>query len=870
MKVRVKIIIFALMLAGVGQLLDASSAQAIDPSGFDAGRIIDDELFYKKDDMNVAEIQAFLNAHVPACDTWGTGPSGYGNLTRAQYAQQIKGWHGPPYACLNNYHENPNTGATSFENGGGAFNGGISAAQIIYNASQQYGINPKVLLVTLRKEQGTLFYDSWPLKSQYKYATGYACPDSGPNYSANCDPQRAGFYKQVMMAARQFRVYYDNMGSYNYAPGRWNTVLYSTDRSCGTKEVYIQNHATASLYIYTPYTPNNAALKAYPGTAPCGAYGNRNFWFMWQEWFGSTYAQANLVSDLSISHDRLGKMYTGERTVSFTVRNSTNNTVDLGHIGVASRSPSGRTDGFVMKRVVLAPYQTYTYTDTQSHFTEDGDYRFWIVSLKNGIYETNTPTSANPSLVREWWVYIQAAPTVSSDASINQVRPTQNAVVDASYTIKNNSPRPVELGDMGLTLRHQDGTNVGMPMTQKVTIPGNGTTTIHASRRLPRVGSYTASVINTKDGGISWSPSFPASANTGVKRSVSFNAKTPVSIQATPSSTPSRVYVGQDTAYSFTVKNYTDVDYIDGQLGLAVRDPDGMNVGYDMQPFVVPANGEFTYNVAKRRFTKPGRYTAWIVRYGNGAWTDYNVVEDSSVLSRFTFDVAPNLTLIENPSLTEVSVHVNQPVGGVIKIKNSADTIATDYPVGLAVRDPDNRNVGYDMHPLSVATNGEYTYAAPKRVFTKPGQYRAWIVQHNDTRGFFDFTRTNPGVSSSIVFTVKPDATLQATPTLSPPKPQVGENVTASFAIKNYSQHEVIDHPLGLVVIDPLGKNVGYAMQDVRIPVGGTFTYNVPARSFTLPGVYTAWIVQNKNGYWSQYGKLEDESISSKFQFTVH
>ena len=71
------------------------------------------------------------------------------------------------------------------------------------------------------------------------------------------------------------------------------------------------------------------------------------------------------------------------------------------------------------------------------------------------------------------------------------------------------------------------------------------------------------------------------------------------------------------------------------------------------------------------------------------------------------------------------------------------------------------------------------------------------------------------------------------------------------------------------MVIDPNGKNVGYAMQDVKIPVGGTFNYNVPARSFNTPGVYTAWIVQNSNGYWSQYNKVEDSSISTKFQFTV-
>ena len=80
-----------------------------------------------------------------------------------------------------------------FEKGGGAFNGGISAAQIIYNAAQEYGISPKVLLVLLKKESQNVLNDNWPVKGQYKYAMGYGCPDSGPNYTAACVNSKAGF-----------------------------------------------------------------------------------------------------------------------------------------------------------------------------------------------------------------------------------------------------------------------------------------------------------------------------------------------------------------------------------------------------------------------------------------------------------------------------------------------------------------------------------------------------------------------------------------------------------------------------------------------------------------------------------------------------
>ena len=267
-------------------IYNSSRVHAAPVTDFNPGNIIDNGVFYNKYAMNVPQIQAFLDTIIPNCDVWGTQPSGYGNLNNAQYAQQIKGWPGPPYVCVNKYYENPDTGETSYEKGGGAFTGGLSSAQIIYNAAQAYSINPRVLLVMLKKESlGPLTADSWPLKNQYKYAMGYACPDSGPDYSANCDTSKAGFYKQMMTAAWQLNYYKEHPNDYRYHLG-WNDIQYNKVPSCGTKRVYIENMATLSLYIYTPYTPNDAALAAYPGEVNCGAYGNRNFYAYFKEWFG--------------------------------------------------------------------------------------------------------------------------------------------------------------------------------------------------------------------------------------------------------------------------------------------------------------------------------------------------------------------------------------------------------------------------------------------------------------------------------------------------------------------------------------------------------------------------------------------------------
>ncbi|MFF2773218.1 hypothetical protein ACFVUP_39595, partial [Streptomyces bacillaris] len=119
-------------------------------------------------------------------------------------------------------------------------------------------------------------------------ATGYACPDT-----AACDTQYYGFYNQVYMAAWQYKRYGNPPGTSNsftwYPVGQTTSVRYSPDATCGSSPVLIRNAATAALYYYTPYQPNAAALANLYGTGDaCSAYGNRNFWRLYTDWFGPT------------------------------------------------------------------------------------------------------------------------------------------------------------------------------------------------------------------------------------------------------------------------------------------------------------------------------------------------------------------------------------------------------------------------------------------------------------------------------------------------------------------------------------------------------------------------------------------------------
>jgi len=244
------------------------SANAATGSDFQPGTIINDSIFYNPSTMSPSQIQAFLNAKVPTC--------------RAGYT------------CLKDYSQNTQSRAAeaSLCN---QYNGGVkSSSQIIYDVSVACGINPQVILVLLQKEQ-SLVTDTWPEDIQYRSATGYGCPDT-----AACDSEYYGFFNQVYNAARQYKVYAKNAASYNYRTGRNNTIQWHPNSACGASTFFIYSQATAGLYNYTPYRPNQAALNNLYGEGDgCSAYGNRNFWRLFTDWFGSTTGGVALIKSNS-------------------------------------------------------------------------------------------------------------------------------------------------------------------------------------------------------------------------------------------------------------------------------------------------------------------------------------------------------------------------------------------------------------------------------------------------------------------------------------------------------------------------------------------------------------------------------------------
>lgn len=246
----VKIVVGALALSLAVLLVPLSSA--FGEGGFRAGNIISDANMYQATpSMSQAEIQKFLDTQGASCK---------GN------------------DCLKNLRFNTsNIPADSYCPGAyqGATNEPVS--QIIYKVSQACQINPKVLLVTIQKEQSGLTRNLTEVSQ--RTLMGYGCPDGRP-----CDQLYYGVQNQIYRAARQFQLYRLIPTDYAHHAGETSRIKYHPNEACGASDVAIENQATASLYNYTPLQPNPALLSGKADN--CSSNGNYNFYTMYSNWFG--------------------------------------------------------------------------------------------------------------------------------------------------------------------------------------------------------------------------------------------------------------------------------------------------------------------------------------------------------------------------------------------------------------------------------------------------------------------------------------------------------------------------------------------------------------------------------------------------------
>ena len=739
----------------VGLCLSPLKASAISGTEWHAGQIIDDAIFTNKNAMSVADIQTFLNQKVGTtqangtpgvCDTNGVKTSEFGGGTRAQWGAA----HGvpAPYTCLKDYYEVPKTtpgpGLPASNYGGASIPAGaISAAQIIYNAAQQYSISPKVLLTVLQKEStGPLVTDDWPTASQYVHPMGAHCPDSN-----SCDPNYFGFSMQIFESARLFRSYLDNMdqawwgctngsgakiqcagnaqgganpGAGYKVPYTTNFILWSPNTACGGSNIYMTGKATTALYMYTPYQPNAAALaNVYGGGDGCSAYGNRNFWRMYNDWFGPSTSLLGGVTMTNITQSDPTPARGETVTYVYSLTNNLPAAVTLDAVGVVGRlgSLTGANRDFGWQGpVTLSPNTTQQFTFSMV-LHDTGVMYAWPAVLYQGTYvqynnwgEQLTVHEPNLSL--------------TSPLNASTTSPIAGQTVTFTATVKNNEPQAISAQALGIPIRYYGRYNYDTAWTSPAgsSIDPGASATLSGSIVLDKPGPYTAWVSGVV-------------ANQYTTLSPNLNLDTAVAVPKfsltyieTPDVTPA---IGEDVTVKFKLKNNSGIpmtlDAV-GAIGRYGSPNSGTNDDLGWVGPVTFADGEeksftsFTTNINKLQ-----NYYTWVAVNYQGSYIQY---------TPWGFTLTPHVANIVLPSPISINggtkPTVGQTVPVTVTIKNNEPHPIRYAAIGIPIRFYSVYN--YDatwQGPGTLAPAGQSgdTVSLSGSVhFDKPGPYTAWTA----------------------------------------------------------------------------------------------------------------------------------------------
>jgi hypothetical protein len=593
-------------------------AKAVSAADWRAGRIIDDAVFFNKDSMSVQQIQNFLNAKVPSCDRW--------NPTRFTYAGKP---YGPPYTCLKEYQENP----TTKENNIGRFNpdgspynvpGGWSAAQIIKDASMAYGINPQVLIVMLQKETA-IVTDTWAAGWQYDRAMGYGCPDSGPNGTANCSSSYYGFYNQVGNAAWQLKRYTTNPNEYNFKAGVTRNILWQVNGVCGSSPVYLENSATAALYNYTPYQPNQAALNNLYGTGDgCSAYGNRNFWRIFNDWFGTSSffnSSIQLTGDYATSVGT--QTVAGNRIYAqYSVKNTGSSPIFVGGLGICGRNNGNNVDFGFDNSVTIPAYGQITVSKSRV-IENPGILKIFICSYNENLggWSSDFYPYSFSNDPRGSTTEVLTNPTIVSPITFSPLNPTLGQQVTASFDIQNNSNQAVTIPAIGVAARDINGNNVGYPSELNLTIPPNSVYTYSKSRTFTSSpGNYKYWITSYRNN--IWDDNYPVTFGGHPRSGYLYVFDNPTIVSPITFS-PLNPTLGQQVTASFDIQNNSNQAVTIPAIGVAARDINGNNVGYPSElNLTIPPNSVYTYSKSRTFTSSPGNYKYWITSYRNNIWDD--------------------------------------------------------------------------------------------------------------------------------------------------------------------------------------------------------------------------------------------------------
>jgi len=761
--------------------LGSSSVNAADARNFNAGRIIDDGIFSNSNSMSVDNIQSFLNSKV-TCDTWGQKQSELGGGTRAQWLAS-RGIS-TPITCLRDYYENPATAANNY--GKAIPPGGISAAQIIYNYSQQFSINPQVIIATLQKENG-LITDEWPTPKQYSEAMGFGCPDNVAPGAPACDPSYGSFSAQIYQAARHFRGYVNNSPGWfvPFSTGD-NTIRWSPNAACGSSVVNIQNRATVALYSYTPYRPNQAALNAQYGTGDgCSAYGNRNFYLYFTDWFGSTYGgdpvstNIRLVSPIATTP---ANPVAGQTiSVSYTVKNFGASDVNYDNTVLQCRFNSTTScDPPYGGSLTLPAGASKTITSTL-RLHAGGNFNLVPFFLNGGIwyrYGVESTVQNNKLL------------TIPDLALVSPIttsgRPVIGQPLTVSYTVRNYGTQPAFYQDSVLQCTYELYTSCDPPSSGPITLTAG------------EYRTFTHTLTPSADGRYVLTPYFRMNDNWYTYTSASTPGLAIVAsdlrLTGDITTSPVQPVPGQAMTVSYTIKNFgiKPFSYTDSVLQCRI----------DTSVFCDPANdGTDTLDPGESKTfsevvpsVRAGSYRLIPYFKYDGSWYEFDKGAASSNIKvvevpRYVAD----MRLVSEITTTPADPIPGEPIAVTYRVKNFGTLPAVYQDSVLQCRF--NVDVNCDSSYSGVITiepgeEREFNYTVVTAA--KVGTYNLipYYLQNGAWHRYANGTASTNSKRLDIQ-PYAPDLRLTGDIAISPSQPSRGQTTTATYTLRNFGNRSV-------------------------------------------------------------------------------
>ena len=649
-----------LTVAVFGLLISAFVGQSFQPvQAFNRNRLIDDHLFVDTDSMTQQEIQTWLNENAGFLRNWrddvnitfpgktdvngnkclahkATGKTAAQIIREASHDWQAQYvvWRKPNNEVI------PGSQWSSY-------NGTIqSCTNEVANwpDTNLRTVSPKVLLVTLQKEQSLISatgsYSSNPSayenpaccsSNEYKLAwsMGYGVPDSGGK-----NHRFIGFYSQINWAAWQFRynfersagtasnINWDGVGSIYYSgPMIEGTYIrsasdtpryYNGFNTIDGQSIYFENRATASLYHYTPHT--------YPGFT-----GNFNFVQFYTNWFGPVIADdENVRVTRNLNITNYTPRIDDTITATFEVVNDNDFPVTFSRLRVAGVGPNGEYASFPgVTDLTLNPGQTYNYNDSMK-MQNPGKHRFWIASQVGNQWSSRWPTSDWPKLFRERTVNVRENPLVINNLVLNPSQPHVGQTLRATFRIENTADTAVNIEFMRVAGRGPNNEYASFPGVANVSIPANSTYTYSQNIRPTVTGNHRFWITGRVSG--KWTDSFPESAYPLTVRERTVNVKTSPLVTTNFNLSDYTPNTGQNVTATFKVTNYSDQAVNVGLLKISGRGPGNSLASFGQIPNVtIPAGSTFTYS-RTRSFSQAGDYRFWISNKRNDTWyTNYPV-----------------------------------------------------------------------------------------------------------------------------------------------------------------------------------------------------------------------------------------------------